>query len=166
MPGLNETSLQTYQNFDGSNTTMVLRSFSTKPSDNTALTCGFGGSTNFKGTNSFVLEGKAKYNINEHFSLQARLRNSFAMGNSSSQIRFSPGYKTNVSDNVSIYVNPYATAKYNYQERKISTDIGAFTGVTYKISPDNCISGEIQKYNGLNGGAENIGINVIFSHTF
>ena len=77
MPGLNETSLATYQNFDGSNTTMLLRSFSAKTAKGLTLTGGFGGSTNFKGTNAFMLEGKAKYNIDDHFSVQLRSRTSF-----------------------------------------------------------------------------------------
>ena len=166
MPGLNETSLQTYQNLDGSNTTMLLCSFSTKLADNTTLTGGFGCSTDFHGKNSFVLEGKAKYNLDEHFSFQARFRNSLASQGNSSQFRLSPGYKTNINDDVSIYVNPYATAKYDYQNRKFATDLGIFSGVTYKIAPEYSISCEVQKYNDLKGGAENVGINVIFSHTF
>lgn len=161
MPGLNETSLATYQNFDGSNTTMLLRSFSTKPTKDLTLTGAFGGSTNFAGTNAFVLEGKAKCNIDEHFSVQLRSRNSVASGNSTSQLRLSPGYKTNVSKDVSIYANPYVAAKYKFNNDKLTTDIGAFAGVTYKG-----VSVELQKYNGLEGGAENWGVNVILSHTF
>ncbi len=166
MPGLNETSLATYQNFDGANTTMLLRSFSTKPAKGLTLTGGFGGSTNFKGTNAFVLEGKAKYAIDEHFSFQLRSRNSFASGNSASQVRLSPGYKTNVSKDVSIYANPYVSAKYKFNDSKLTTDVGAFAGATYKIAPEYTVSGEVQKYNGLDCGAENWGVNVIFSHTF
>lgn len=166
MPGLNETSLATYQNFDGSNTTMLLRSFSTKTAKGLTLTGGFGGSTNFKGTNAFMLEGKAKYNIDDHFSVQLRSRTSFASGNSSSQLRLSPGYKTNVSDDVSIYANPYVAAKYKFNNDKLTTDIGAFAGATYNIAPGYAVSGEVQKYNGLDMGAENWGVNVIFNHTF
>lgn len=166
MPGLNETSLATYQNFDGSNTTMLLRSFSAKTAKGLTLTGGFGGSTNFKGTNAFMLEGKAKYNIDDHFSVQLRSRTSFASGNSSSQLRLSPGYKTNVSDDVSIYANPYVTAKYKFNNDKLTTDIGAFAGATYNIAPGYAVSGEVQKYNGVDMGAENWGVNVIFNHTF
>ncbi len=166
MPGLNETSLATYQNFDGSNTTMLLRSFSCKPAKNLTLTGGFGGSTNFHGTNSFVLEGKAKYNADEHFSVQLRSRNSFASGNSSSQLRLSPGYKTDVSDKVSIYANPYVAAKYKFNSQELTTDIGAFAGATYKIAPNLSASIEGQKYNGLDGGAENWGVNATLNYTF
>lgn len=166
MPGINETTLATYQNLDGANTTMLLRTFGCKPANNLTLNAGFGGSTNFKGTNAFMLEGKAKYAFNEHFSVQARLRNSLSTKGNVSQLRLSPGYKTDVSENTSVYVNPYAAAKYDTKSGKITTDIGAFAGVTQKLTPKISISGEVQKYNGLNGGAENWGINAILSYNF
>lgn len=165
MPRVNETSLSTYQNFDGSNSTLLLRSEHYKPNEHTALTWGFGASTNFKGTNSFVLEGKAKY-TNGPVSFQARSRNSFAEGNSSSQLRLSGEYKVKVSDNVSIYADPYVAAKYKYNTKTLTTDVGAFAGATYKLTDNNAISLEAQKYNGLKGGAENWGVNAVFSHTF
>lgn len=166
MPKLNETSLSTYQNFDGSNTTMLLRTFKEKPSKNLTLSGGFGISTDFSGTNAFMLEGKAKYDIGEHFGVQLRSRNSFASGNSSTQLRFSPEYKTKVSDKVSIYANPYVAAKYKFNDKNLTTDVGAFAGATYKISENFSVSGEVQKYNGLDCGAENWGANVIFSRVF
>ena len=166
MPITNETSLQTYQNFDGSNTTMLMQSFNTQLKDNITLSGGIGGSTNFQGKNSFVFEGKAKYNLNEHFNLQTRLRNSFSPKGNSSQLRLAAGYKTSLNNNLSIYVTPYVTAKYSYPEKKLSHDIGAFSGLTYKITPKNSVSCEIQKYNGFNGGAENVGLNVILNHNF
>lgn len=166
MPGLDETSLLTYQKFDGSNTTMLLRSFGTQISKKTTLTGGFGGSTNFHGNNAFILEGKAKHNFNEHFSVQARSRNAFSERESYSQVRISPEYKTKISDNVSFYANPYAAAKYSYQGRKLSSDVGIFSGVTYQSTPEYKVSFEVQKYNGLKGGAENFGFNVILSHCF
>lgn len=167
MPILNETTtIATYQNFDGSNTSMILKSFGKISIKNIDLTGNFGFSTNFKDTNAFVLEGKAKYNIDEHFGVQLRSRNSFAPGNSSSQLRFSPEYETNISDKVSIYANPYVVSKYKFNNNKLTTDVGAFVGATYKIAPDLSLSGELEKYNGLDGGAKNWGVNVILNHTF
>ncbi len=166
MPSVNETSLQTYQNFDGSNTTMLLHSETYSNGKGLSLSAGLGGSTNFCGKNSVILEGKAKYNIDSHFSAQVRLRNSFSVRGSYSQLRFAPGYKTNVKKNVSIYANPYAAVKYNYLERDISTDIGAFAGCTYKLPKNFSITGEVQKYNGFKDGPENWGVNVILSYNF
>lgn len=166
MPILNKTSLATYQNFDKTNTTMFLRTFEEKQTQKLTLSGGFGGSTNFNGTNAFVLEGKAKYNIGEYFDVQLRLRNSIASGNSSSQLRFSPEYKTNISDKVSIYTNPYIVSKYKFNDNNLTTNFGAFVGATYKLAPDLSLSGELEKYNGLDGGAKNWGVNVILNHTF
>lgn len=167
MPILNETTtIATYQNFDGSNTSMLLKSFGNISTKNIDLTGNFGFSTNFKGTNAFVLEGKAKYNIDEHFGVQLRSRNSFASGNSSTQIRLSPEYNTDVSNKVSIYANPYVVSKYKFNNDKLTTEVGAFVGATYKISPNLSLSGELEKYNGLDGGAKNFGVNVILNHTF
>ncbi len=162
----NETSLATYQNFDGSNTTMLLRSFSYKPAQKVTLTSAFGGSTNFNGTNSFVLEGKAKYAPDEHFSLNVRSRNSFNTQNTNFQLRLSADCSTKVADKVSIYADPYVAAKYNCATGKITTDEGIFVGTKYKISDGFSVTGEVQKYNGLEGGSENWGVNVILSHTF
>lgn len=166
MPQSNETSLATYQNLDGTNSTMLLRSFKENVSKNLTLTGGFGISTNFKGTNPFILEGKATFDVNKNFNVQMRSRNSFASGNSSTQLRLSTSYKTNVSDNTSIYVTPYVTEKYKFNNKEFSTDAGLFAGATHKISPDLSVSGELQKYNGLDFSAKNWGVNVILSHTF
>lgn len=166
MPVTNETSGLTYQNFDGSNTTMLMRSFHYKPQDDVTLTAAFGGSTNFNGTNSFVLEGKAKYAVDEHFGVQVRSRNSFNTGNSNSQMRLAAEYKTKISDKTSIYVDAYGAAKYHYANRNLTTDVGVFGGVTYDVAKNFSVSGELQKYNGLNGGAENLGANLILSYKF
>lgn len=165
MPGIHESSLSTYQNFDGSNTTLIMQSFG-KKLNKVTLTGGLGASTNFKDTNAFVLEGKAKYAIDNHFSVQARLRNSLAFGNSSSQLRLSPGYKTAVSDKVSLYINPYVAAKYNYNSQTLKTDIGAFAGAEVKINNKLSAFLEFQKYNGFKGGSENYGGNGGISYNF
>lgn len=166
MPVGNEISVSSYQNLDGSNTTLALYCRNYKPCKNLSLTGGAGSSTSFNGTNSFVLEGKAKYNINKHVNFQARLRNSFSSQKNISQLRLSGGYKTDIANNTSIYVTPYAAAKYNYQDGSIATDIGAFAGVTQNLSPNLSVSAEVQKYNDFKPGSENWGINAILSYTF
>ena len=170
MPEIGKTSnefyIASYQKTDGSNTTMAIRSVNYQAAENLTFTGGVGGSTNFNGNNSLMLEGKAKYNVNDHFSVQARLRNSLSSKQNSTQFRLTTGYKTNVSDNTSIYVNPYVSAKYDCSTGKLTTDKGVFAGVSQKLHPMVTLSGEVQKYNGLEGGAENWGINAILSYNF
>lgn len=170
MPEIGKTNqefyIATYQNMDKSNTTMAIRSVNFQAAKNLTLTAGGGASTNFNGINNLMLEGKAKYNIDSHFSVQARVRNAASSKQNTVQFRLSPGFKANVNDNTSIYVNPYAAAKYNYESGKITTDKGVFAGISHKLHPMVTLSGEIQKYNGLDNGSENWGINAILSYNF
>lgn len=162
----NECYLASYQNMDNTNTTVAMRAVNVQTSKNVSLSAGIGGSTNFKGNNAVMFEAKAKYNFNEHFSVQGRMRNSVSTKQNTFQFRLTPGYKTNLSDKTSIYANPYVVAKYNAKQDKWSIDKAAFVGVSYQALPNLTVSGELEKYHGLEGGAGNWGVNAILSYNF
>lgn len=149
-----EITAATYQNFDGSNTTLGLYSLSGNVGNNTNISVGAGASTNFSGNTSVVFEGKGKYSFNNNTSVQLRIRSSHSDNTNTTQFRISPGVKKNIGENTSVYLNPYASAKINYNTGKWTTDYGAFGGVSQNLGKNVCLSAEIQKYKddwGVNG---------------
>lgn len=166
MPVTNQTSIQTYQGLDGSNTTMFMHSETCALSERLAFTGGFGVSTNFRGKNAGVIEGKLQYNMNDHFGVQMRLRNSLASKGSYSQLRLAPGYKTDVSKNVSVYVNPYTAVEYKYKLDEFSARLGGYAGATYKHSSGFSFTGELENPNILKSGIKHCSINAIIGYNF
>jgi hypothetical protein len=151
--------LATYQNFDGSNTTLVVTSIEKK---NNKFTCsaGMGLGTNFQDKVEFITEGKASYSLNDNLAFKARLRNRHSEGSNTSQLRFSPEVKAKLGKNTTAYGDVYVAPKISYETGKITTDYGAFAGVSQNLGHGTTLSCEIQRYKA------DWGINAILGWSF
>lgn len=164
-----ELSLMSYQNFDGSNTSMAMYSQGAKLGKKADISFGVGASTNFKACPSLVFEGKAKYKFDENYSMQLRVREINSKSSEVTQIRLSPGYSGKVGDTTSIYVNPYVSGKVNHQTGNWTTDIGVFGGVTQKLGDKFSMFAEVQRYDLAHiadNSGKNWGFNVGLSYKF
>jgi hypothetical protein len=151
--------IATYQNFDGSNTTLAVASLN-KKNEKFAYSAGIGCGTNFKQAPKLIVEGKASYSLNDNISFNTRLRNMISPKESTTQLRFAPEVKTKIGENTTAYGDVYVAPKFNYGSGKITTDYGAFVGVSQNLGHGTTLSCEVQKYKA------DWGINAILGWTF
>lgn len=170
VPGIikGNASLNTYQNFDGSNLTIA--GFEEKAVTNKGSVGAFlGVGTNFNDNVNAVIDFKGTYKYDKKGLLNQnlRIRNTIGLTGSTTQIRYSPlSVNIPISDKVSLYANPHYAGKFNYKTNEWSNSAGIFAGTTVKIAPKTSLSMEIQRYNLQNlndNSGKNWGVNAILT---
>ena len=165
------SSLNSYQNFDGSNLTIggvEERAVSKKGYAGAFM----GAGTDFKNDAMLVidLKGKVNYDTNGVFNQNLRIRNTIGLHNTATQIRYSPlSVDIPLNKNLSFYANPHYTGKYNYKTNAWTHSAGVFAGITQKIGDKSSLSLEIQRYNLQaikDNSGKNWGVNAILSYEF
>jgi hypothetical protein len=152
--------IATYQNFDGSNTTLGVASLN-RQDGKFACSAGIGYGINFKDKSTkLVVEGKGSYSLSDNISFNARLRNMLSSESNTSQLRLATEVKTKLGENTTAYGDVYVAPKINYETGKIKTDYGAFAGISQSLGHNTTLSCEVQKYK------DDWGINAIFGWTF
>ena len=164
-------SLNTYQNFDGSNLTIAgIEEKAVSPRTSAGSFIGIG--TNFNNDAMLVidLKGSMKYDKNGILNQNLRIRNTIGINSSATQIRYSPlTVEVPLNKNLSFYANPHYTGKYDYKNNKWTNSAGIFAGFTQKIGKNSSLSIEGQRYNLQDikdNSGKNWGINAILSYNF
>ncbi len=162
------TSLNSYQNLDGSNLTIggiEEKALNQKGSAGAFLGIG----TNFKNEAMVVIDFKGSLNYDKKglFNQNLRIRNTIGTKNTATQIRYSPiTANLPINDKTSFYINPHYSGKYNYKTGEWKNSAGVFSGITRKINEKTSISIEAQRYNLQDikdNSGKNWGINAIIT---
>ncbi len=162
------TSLNTYQNFDGTNLTIGgLEEKAVSKHGSAGVFLGVG--TDFSKDAMAVLDFKGTYNYDKKGLLNQnlRVRNTVGLKSAATQIRYSPlSVNIPLSDKTSLYANPHYVGKINYKTGEWTNSAGVFAGVTQKVSKNMSISLEAQRYNLQDikdNSGKNWGVNAIIS---
>lgn len=129
-----DAGITSYQYMDGNNQTLLMGNYSYPVTKNFTVSAGAGFMTDFKDYNTFVLDAKGNYKINENLSAQLRVRNCINGENNTTQVRFSPGWNQNVGKRTNVYINPYYAYKHNYNTNQDSHTFGGFTGLKVQLN--------------------------------
>lgn len=163
------SSLNSYQNLDGSNIT--IGGFEEKAINKNGSAGAFLGiGTNFKNEAMVVIDLKGSYNYDQKgiFNQNLRVRNNVGTKNTTTQIRYSPlTVNVPITQKTSAYINPHYSGKYNYKTNDWTNSAGVFAGITQKVSDKTSISVEAQRYNLQDikdNSGKNWGVNVIVNY--
>ncbi len=169
VPGLQgTTSLNTYQNLDGTNLTIGgVEEKAKSQRGSAAAFLGIGTDFNKEAMAVLDFKGTLNYDKNGIFNQNLRVRNTVGIKSCTTQIRYSPlSVNIPAGKNTSLYANPHYVGKYNYKTDKWTNSAGVFAGVTQKISPKTSLSLEVQRYNLQDikdNSGKNWGVNAIIS---
>ena len=161
-----KSSIWTYQDINGTNTTIIGVDNSYKIGDSdfklTTFT-GIGIDTNKDSSSSSVIvDVKGNYRYGDTcLSGGFRLRNKFGENTQSTQLRLQPmNVNIPVSDKVSLYATPYVVGKQNWKNNTIEPVVGGFAGASYKVRAGKMsIEGQYDRSitRGTNGYSVNVG---------
>ena len=172
MDGLKgNTSISSYQNFDGTNLTIAgVEEKASGLRGSAGVFLGVG--TDFTKDAMGVLDFKGTYNYDDKglFNQNLRVRNTVGVKSAATQIRYSPlSVNIPLNDKTTLYANPHYVGKYNYKTNQWTNSAGIFAGATQKFTDKTSLSLEVQRYNLQDikdNSGKNWGVNAIISWKF
>ncbi len=172
MDGLKgNTSISSYQNFDGTNLTIAgVEEKASGLRGSAGVFLGVG--TDFTKDAMGVLDFKGTYNYDDKglFNQNLRVRNTVGVKSAATQIRYSPlSVNIPLNDKTTLYANPHYVGKYNYKTNQWTNSAGIFAGATQKLTDKTSLSLEVQRYNLQDikdNSGKNWGVNAIISWKF